>query len=74
MLKKISITLLFLLLSSTIHAEEQNTIEDKYAACEKLYDTCLLKCEENENPSVCMEKCDEELYLCNEKVIQLESK
>lgn len=73
MLKKISISLLFLLFSSTIYAEEQMTIEDKFAACEKVYDSCLIKCEETENPTSCIEKCDDEIYQCNEKATELES-
>lgn len=76
MLKKIFIPLFLVLLSSTVYAEEQNnnTIEDKYSACEKKYDECLLKCEESENVSVCLEKCEENLYYCNKKVQELEFK
>lgn len=76
MLNKIALTVLLTLFSSSVYAENaNNTIEDKYAACEKAYDACLLKCEEkNSKVEECMSQCDEELYKCNQKVEELESK
>ncbi|QDF29770.1 hypothetical protein [Halarcobacter anaerophilus] len=68
MLKKIIFSLF--ILSSLIQAEDfEQTIEDKYAACEKAYDECITLCEEsNSNIDECTAACDEKLYNCNSKV------
>jgi peptidoglycan hydrolase CwlO-like protein len=73
MLKKILVSLIAFTIF--VNAEElNNSIEDKYAACEKAYDACLLKCEENDSGvTQCMSTCDEELSDCNKKIEEIES-
>lgn len=68
MLKKLILPLF--ILCTLMQAEESyQTIEDKYAACEKAYDECLVICEEkNSKVDECVATCDEKLYNCNSKV------
>ncbi|WP_321311885.1 hypothetical protein [Halarcobacter sp.] len=73
MLKKLILPLFFV--CSLMQAQESQTIEDKYAACERAYDECLVICEETtSNVDECVATCDEKLYNCNSKVEEEESK
>lgn len=68
MLKKL-IFPLFILCALAYAQETNQTIEDKYAACEKAYDECLAICEETKSKiDECVATCDEKLYNCNSKV------
>jgi len=67
MLKRLII--LVFIVSTLIQAQENLTIEDKYAACEKAYDECIVSCEDiTSNQDECVATCDEKLYNCNSKV------
>ena len=68
MLEKIIFSLFLCALIS--NAEVVNmSIDDKYIACEKVFDQCIEKCEEtNTKFDECIEKCYENLYKCNSKI------
>ena len=69
MLKKIFLPLLFIFCISLNAQDSYQTVEDKFAACEKAYDECLTICEEtNSKTDECVVACDEKLYICNSKV------
>lgn len=68
MLKKILFS--FFLSALLANAEVvDNTIDDKFAACERAFDQCLEKCEGTDSKyDECIQSCDENLYKCNSKI------
>ncbi len=69
MIKKIAILafLSFSILNANIDVE--NTLEDKFASCEKAYDDCLTQCEEKESSyDECSSQCETRLYECQSAV------
>ena len=70
MLKKIIFSLSLLALVANAEVSNQ-TIEDKFAACEKSFDMCIESCESetsNTKYDQCIQNCEEKLYKCNSEV------
>ncbi|XPV67560.1 MAG: hypothetical protein ACNI25_09545 [Halarcobacter sp.] len=61
---------LFAVTLLTVSAFANDAIEEKLALCEKNYDQCSVKCEDNESTDFteCISTCEKDYYLCQTKV------
>lgn len=69
MLKKIAFLAFLSIAMLNANTDFEQTIEDKYASCEKQYDECITQCEEkNGSFEECNSKCETKLYACQAQV------
>lgn len=69
MLKQIAFLAFLSLAVLNADTNFEQTIEDKYAACEKQYDECIIQCEEkNTSYEECSANCETKLYSCQAQV------
>ncbi|NVJ53105.1 MAG: hypothetical protein HWD90_05380 [Campylobacteraceae bacterium] len=69
MLKKIAFLAFLSIAILNANQNLEQTIEDKYASCEKKYDECITQCEEkNGSFEECSANCETKLYACQAEV------